>query len=191
MDFWLRIAYPFLVVLWLLSSLALNAWTQRRQRHYSTKLNCDDFIPFVPGFAFLYFSAYILGNTGYLLLQADQNFSRIFIGYLILFGLGIASYILLPCRVERREELVVTNVSTYLLSAFQRRSKPFNSFPSMHVSYCLFSALAVIYFGSMVLGLVLLIWVVLVAISTLLTKQHHLLDVIAGAVLAVFTFWLI
>jgi membrane-associated phospholipid phosphatase len=185
MVFWLQVAYPFFLILWVFVHMRLNKRAQQQSRHYSTKVALDDRIPFVPGFAPLYFSAFILGTTGYLILFTHENLPQVVLGYLILFTIGSLSYMFIPCRAERQEDLIVTNISTYLISTFQRRSEPFNSFPSMHVGYCLFSALVVLRFSSLELGGILLIWAGLVAISTLFTKQHHLVDVMVGAVLAV------
>jgi len=181
-----RLVYPLFVLLWLALSAALNEWAHRLPSHFSTRLAIDDHIPFVPRFAWPYFSAYVLGNLGYVLLWRHVLFGQVMLGYLLLFLGGTLCYVLLPCRVQRCEALPTTALSTRLLAAFQRRSRPYNSFPSMHTAYCLFSALMVLRYHSFWLGIILLLWGGVVALATLLTKQHHLADVIAGALLAVF-----
>jgi len=186
----LRIAYPFFVILWAIASVVTNKRAARLSPHrLSTRLRIDDAIPFVPGFAAAYFSGFVLGNMGYVVLNSSASFPRVFLGYLVLFLVGIMFYVLCPCRVDRREEIMVTDVSTHLLSMFQQASKPFNSFPSMHVAYCLFSAVAVLRHDYTALGAVLLLWALLVTVSTLLTKQHHVLDVMVGASVALATLW--
>jgi len=181
---YLQIAYPIMVGIWVVASLALNERAARHPRPYSLKLPVDDRLPFIPVFVFFYFSAYLLGNASYLLLFAHPIFPKVFSGYLALFGVGVTCYFLFPCRVERREALAPTTIPTQLLVAFQQKLKPYNSFPSMHVAFCLFSALMIIMSGAIWLGIFCLGWAGLIALSTLLTKQHHLLDVAAGAVLA-------
>jgi membrane-associated phospholipid phosphatase len=179
------------LILWVGVHITLNKRAQQKPRHYSTKLAYDDLIPFIPSFAVIYFSAFILGGTGYLFLFTNDNLPKVALGYLVLFTIGSLSYTFVPCRAERQEGLRVTDFSTYLIAAFQQRSEPFNSFPSMHVGYCLFSALVVLRYGSPALGWTLLVWAALVAISTLFTKQHHLVDVGVGAALATAVFWFI
>lgn len=181
---WLQIAYPIIVGGWIILSLVLNDRAARRPRHYSLKLPVDDEIPFIPMFAIPYFSAYVLGNAGYAVLLTHAIFPKVFLGYLVLFFSGLISYYLWPCRVERQEAIAVTNLSTRLLAGFQQRLKPYNSFPSMHVAYCLFSALMVFAYGPRWLVLFCAGWAGLVILATLFTKQHYLLDVLAGAALA-------
>lgn len=181
---WLTLAYPLLVGGLFGTIVLVNDFTAQRPRHFVTRRRLDDLIPFVPIFAIPYFSAYVLGNGAYIFLHSDPNFARIMLGYVAIYLVTNASYLLLPTRVERREDLNADTAATHILTRFQRVSKPFNNFPSMHVSYCLFSALVVVTYAGTPWAPLLLVWAGLVALSTLLTKQHHLLDVGAGALLA-------
>jgi membrane-associated phospholipid phosphatase len=72
--------------------------------------------------------------------------------------------------------------SAWLLEQIYASDLRLNCLPSLHVAQCTLAALACrrVHLG---LGLVLLLWASLVALSTLYTKQHYVLDVIAGAVL--------
>ena len=183
--------YPLLVGILFATIVLVNEFTSRRTRHFSTRRRLDDLIPFTPVFAIPYFSAYVLGNGAYIFLRDDSHFGRILLGYLVIFLVSNTSYLLLPTRVDRRENLAARSVSTHILGGFQRVSKPFNNFPSMHVSYCLFSALVVFTYAGGGWTALLLAWAGLVALATLFTKQHHLLDVSAGALLATAAFWFV
>ncbi len=191
MPLLLQLSYPILMIFWLGISLRLNDWADSRSSHYSTALEIDNKIPFIPAFASVYFSAYILGNMAYILLFMDPELFRVVVGHLILLIVAILCYVLFPCRVNRRENLSVTNVSTYLISKFQHTSKPYNSFPSMHCAYCFFTAFVIFHYVGFAVGVIMLVWASLVALSTLLTKQHHLIDVFAGAGLASLVYWII
>jgi len=188
MTAWLVTFYPLFVGVLFLTILVVNNITATRPRQVLTRHALDERIPFVPMFALPYFSAYLLGNGAYLFLRHDEHFPSIMLGYLIIYLVSNTSYFLIPSRVERRERLAERTTSTYLISRFQAVSKPFNNFPSMHVSYCLYSALTVVYYTNTPWALGLLAWAGLVACSTLLTKQHHLLDVGAGALLGTTAF---
>jgi membrane-associated phospholipid phosphatase len=60
---------------------------------------------------------------------------------------------------------------------------PYNCFPSIHVAHSFVSALTC-YRVNRKVGVAAAIFASLVAISTLFTKQHYVLDVIAGGALA-------
>ena len=183
MNFQLQTIYPLLVGIWLVAHFVTNECASRTGRHYSTKTVLDDAIPFMPDTAAIYFSGFILGNLAYLLLGSSERFSHIALGYGIQFVVSISLYVLYPCRMGRQENIVPNTISRHLLVVFQRVSKPFNAFPSMHVSYGLFSALSVSGSCSCSEGLVLISWAILVALSALLTRQHYVVDVLVGAAL--------
>ena len=191
MNAWLVTFYPLFVGVLFLTILAVNNISATRSHLLLTRRSLDDRIPFVPVFAVPYFSAYILGNGGYLFLRNHEHFSAIMLGYLVIYIVSNLSYLLFPSQVERREHLAERTASTYLIGRFQSASKPFNNFPSKHVSYCLYSALIVVHYTTTPWALGLLAWAGLVAVSTLLTKQHHLLDVGAGALLGTIAFLIV
>jgi len=143
----------------------------------------DDLIPFVPSMAVAYFSGFVLGNMAYFLLRLSEWFPLVAVGYAVQFVVSISLYVLYPCRIERHEQLDSECFCGSLLMAFQRRSKPFNSCPSMHASYGLYCALSVWGFGSRTAGIVLMGWALVVALSALLTRQHYVLEVVMGAAL--------
>jgi len=60
---------------------------------------------------------------------------------------------------------------------------PYNCFPSLHVAHSFVSALACFHVHRR-LGAIATISAALVAVSTLFTKQHYVLDVVVGALLA-------
>jgi membrane-associated phospholipid phosphatase len=69
------------------------------------------------------------------------------------------------------------------LRALYSSDPPYNSFPSLHVAHSFVSALACSRVHRR-LGIIAMIAATLVAFSTLFTKQHYVLDVVAGVSLA-------
>jgi len=182
-----QIAGPILVVLWAVIHFATNKRVvSKNSGFHSTRIKWDDEIPFIPAYIILYLSGYPLGALAYFAFVSSLYLPRVIVGYVLLMAIGGLSYIIYPCRVERRENLEGTTLSTKLLAVFQRTFEPYNSLPSMHVGFSLFSALFILILGNEILGIITLLWTVLVAASTLFTKLHHFLDIIAGVVLAVF-----
>jgi membrane-associated phospholipid phosphatase len=60
---------------------------------------------------------------------------------------------------------------------------PYNCFPSLHVAWAFVSALTS-YRVHRGVGLVALLWATIIGVSTLYTKQHYVVDVIAGVAIA-------
>jgi membrane-associated phospholipid phosphatase len=180
-----QIAGPILVVLWAVIHFATNKRVVLKNPGYhSTRIGWDDKFPFMPVFVIPYLSGYLLGVFAYVAFFSSPYLPRVVVGYVLLMAIGGLSYVVYPCKVERRENLEGETLSIRLLAAFQRIFEPYNSFPSMHVGFSLFSALFILILGNEILGIITLLWTVLVAVSTLFTKLHHFLDIVAGAVLA-------
>ena len=125
---------------------------------------------------------------GYILMIGHPDLGRVLWGYLFLVGGGSLCYVLFPSTVIRREDLEVTGPSTWMLVRFQHLSGPYNVFPSMHFGYGVFSALAGWHYHGLYTGIVLTLWAMLVGMSTLLTKQHYILDLVGGLAIGVLAF---
>lgn len=181
------IVLPF----WAALNLGINRYVSRRPKHHRTDIALDARLPFVPGFALPYFSAYILGLMGYILMIGHPGLGSVLWGYLFLVVVGSLCYVLFPSTVIRREDMKVTGMSTWMLTQFQKLSGPYNVFPSMHFGYSLFSALVGWHYYGLPTGLVLILWALLIALATLLTKQHYILDLAGGLVVGALAYMLI
>ena len=73
---------------------------------------------------------------------------------------------------------------------FRGMDAPYNLLPSLHAALMLI--LAGVYFRNTrgVLRIAIMIWFVLIALSPVLTYQHHLIDIAGGFVLAALCFWI-
>lgn len=65
--------------------------------------------------------------------------------------------------------------------------KPNNCFPSVHVGIAFMAGFAMLR-QNRPLGTIFIIWTILICISTLTTKQHYLLDILAGAAIALLSY---
>ncbi|MCX7958574.1 MAG: phosphatase PAP2 family protein [Deltaproteobacteria bacterium] len=88
-----------------------------------------------------------------------------------------------------RPELNVNDFSTWALGLVYKNDKPWNCFPSSHCAMAMMAALVLLeinwFFG---------VWGMLTAlsigVSTLFTKQHFILDVVAGFGLSMLVYYL-
>jgi membrane-associated phospholipid phosphatase len=93
-----------------------------------------------------------------------------------------AIFVLFPARVEfARPAVVVGHELVY--RALYQVDLPYNSLPSLHVAFSALWMLAVSPHASALGRVALGAWFLLLAASTMLTHQHHLTDVVAGAAL--------
>ncbi len=180
-----QIGFPFLYYGLISVILRLNERSANLTRHFSARLPLDDSLPFRPGLSPVYFSAYGLGVAGYLAAFDRPELPRVIIGYIVIFMVSVGFYWLLPSQIARADPGVHDFPRAHWLDSFQRVAKPYNNFPSMHIAFCTYSTLIVLrYFTPVWLGWLLLFWLGAVMIATLLTKQHYLLDELAGTALA-------
>jgi membrane-associated phospholipid phosphatase len=191
MIFW-QLGFPVLYYLLITAILRLNSRSARQSRLFSARLPLDDRIPFRPGLSPVYFSAYGLGVVGYLAVVENPVLPRVVIGYFLLFIVCVFFYWFLPSRIERGDPAASPLLRARWLAAYQRTAAPYNNFPSMHTAFCAYSALVVLrFFQPAWLGWLMLLWVGLVMASTLFTKQHYILDLLAGMLVCAGIFWIL
>jgi membrane-associated phospholipid phosphatase len=157
-------------------------WCQRTSltRPRELRLTVDDWIPYWPAWVWIYSLLYypaILCTE--LTLASPDQFGRLVMSYVLLLGLQVTLF--LACPVEtpaaRRDQNLGRTWSERLLAFVQRFDARGNSFPSMHTSVAMLTALHLY----PELGGWTLVFPVLIALSCLFTKQHYVVDVLAGA----------
>lgn len=145
----------------------------------------DDAVPFLPLTAIVYVSAYAQAIAAFLTLKRFidlQHFLEIFTVTVVVAGFMHWAF---PTRFPRELfPLDANDPSTLLLRMVRAVDTPASCFPSLHVGLAFACAFAIrqprpklwwVFFG----------WSVAIAVSTLTTKQHYLVDVAGGLVLAV------
>jgi len=96
-------------------------------------------------------------------------------------------FVLYPLQFSWPRPAISSPWCAYLYDFLAQMDKPYNQLPSLHVAYCLlfWSALRQ-HVRSVALHIALTAWLLLTAVSTLFTYQHHLLDVLGGGLLGLF-----
>ncbi|MBQ8579613.1 MAG: phosphatidic acid phosphatase [Oscillospiraceae bacterium] len=154
----------------------------------------DDWIPFCEWFVFPYilWYVYIIVTLLYMLLYNVDGFKRLS-KYIIITQLtAMAIYILFPTRQDLRPEVLPRdNFPSWIVSVLYRFDTNTGVCPSLHVAYSLGIASAwskekdvsVIWRSCMV------IFAVLVCLSTAFIKQHSVLDGLAAVPICLFAEW--
>ncbi len=159
-------------------------WCQRNPLFEPRELSSwlDERIPFHPQwvwiYSLLYYPAILYVN---LVLRSAEQFTQVATSYLLLLALQMAFFLLLPVRTPPHWRAVngQRTLSERFLALVQRFDASTNSFPSMHTSVAMLTALHL----HAQLGPAAYLFPALIGLSCLFTKQHYLVDVPAGAAL--------
>lgn len=165
-------------------------WCQRHQfaKPRELRLPIDDLIPYRPHwvwiYSFLYYPVILYVNW---ILETPGQFTRIAASYLLLLILQMAFFVLFP--VVTPSDWRLSNerrtLSERFLAMVQRFDAASNSFPSMHVSVAMLTAMHL----QPEFGAAVFLFPLLIALSCLFTKQHYVIDLPAGAALGWMTFF--
>ena len=146
----------------------------------------DDAIPLVPWTAWCYLPFYaavfIIAIAG---IRSRALFDRAARSVVIVMLVGATGHLLVKAEYPRPTLTPpYPDLSTAFLALVYRIDRPGNVFPSLHVAHTSMLALLLIR-DRPVLGRVAFVMALMLALSTLTTKQHFMADVFAGFLLAI------
>ena len=165
-------------------------WCQRNPlaEPRELRLPVDDLIPYRPSWVWiyscLYYPAILYTN---LMVQSPREFTHLAMSYLLLLSLQMTFFLTFPVvtPAEWRPSEDPRSLSERFLAFVQRLDARSNSFPSMHTSVAMLTALHL----HASLGAWVWVFPALIGLSCLFTKQHYLIDVPAGAALGWMTYY--
>jgi membrane-associated phospholipid phosphatase len=153
---------------------------------YAPELAIDRALPLLPSWALVYGALYLyLIILPVFVVRHDELIRRMFNAYLLIWITAyLFFFVIYPTAAPRPDIITGEGFGMWGLRALYEADPPYNCFPSLHVAHSFVSALACsrVHRG---LGIVAAISATLVAVSTLLTKQHYMLDLVAGILLAI------
>lgn len=144
----------------------------------------DRALPLRPSWMLVYGSLYVFAFFMPLLVVRQQELLRralrAFLAVMLVSYLG---FLLFPTAAPRPAEVPGDGFWAWSLRLAYGIDPPHGCFPSLHVAYSCVSALACwrVHRG---VGAAAALWAALIGVSTLYTKQHYLVDVLAGALVA-------
>lgn len=146
----------------------------------------DAAVPFLDWTVWIYLTQFLLLPTAIAFARDDVDRSHTF--YAMLLATIVAATIFLTWPTQIARDTPAANGLTGLAwRLLHYADTPANCFPSLHVSLAVVAARALWRRGALVLAT---IWPVLIAISTLTTRQHVAWDIAGGLLLAAFALWL-
>ncbi|HJQ40564.1 MAG TPA: phosphatase PAP2 family protein, partial [Thermoanaerobaculia bacterium] len=179
-----RVTFPMVLLVSLVPLYIFIAeWNAGRTMH-APALALDRSIPLQPAWALVYGALYFfLIVVPVLVIREEEQIRRTVFAYLFIWITAYVFFLLYPTVAPRPPAIVGDGFAVTGLRFLYGADPPYNCFPSLHVAHSFVSALAClrVHRG---LGVFTLVCAALVGLSTLFTKQHYVLDVIAGIVLA-------
>lgn len=136
-----------------------------------------------PAWMLVYGSLYVFVLLPLLVVRDQQLFRRALKAYLTVLIVAYAGFLAYPTIAPRPATLPAAGFTAWCLRLIYALDSPYNCFPSLHVAHSFVSALACYRVNKRV-GFATAVWASLIGVSTLFTKQHFAVDVIAGALVA-------
>ncbi len=142
----------------------------------------DNAMPFIPASILIYLSDYVLPIAAFYVLKNRHDENRFMYTFVCSMIFCTIFFIIFPTTYPRNDYPLTGNensIIVFLVDFIRNADTPNNCFPSLHVSSSFIAAFAV-YHSRKDLSVIFMTWAVLIAVSTLSTKQHYVSDVIAG-----------
>jgi membrane-associated phospholipid phosphatase len=157
-----------------------------RLRHWHLFLRSELAIPLWPAAIVVYDSLYLLFLLAPFVLRTPSSFRRLARSAAVVIVVAGVCFLLLPAELGFAAP-VVRGPFQAIFEVSDRVNLDYNLVPSLHVALAVVCLQAFWPTASRPIRVALVAWGAGLALSTLLTHQHHVLDVLTGAVLAAIT----
>lgn len=152
----------------------------------------DNKIPFISDFIYFYYSWYlIIIIIPFIYYKKDKTrFKKYIAAYQVAIIITFLFYFLYPTMIIR-PSVPMDGISNQLTNLLYEMDNPaLNCLPSMHCLICFLHILNISKCKNMsiTLKVTISLWSIVVILSTLLIKQHVIIDVIVGILLAIIIF---
>ena len=143
----------------------------------------DHALPVVPAWSFVYWSLFLAALLPVFVVHQQELVRRTILAYLMAWLVAYAIFLAYPTVTSRPKAWPGEGFADWGMRLILATDTKYNCFPSLHVAQC-FLAAFVCHRVHRGVGAIAFVWASLVAVSTLLTKQHYALDALAGVALA-------
>lgn len=141
-------------------------------------------VPLMPAFAPIYLGVHVFGVIPFSVMPEVRLLRRHMLGAVLIVVLSSVLWVSLPVRVDRPPiDPSQIGFGAWLLRGVYGFDPTTNCFPSAHCAIAVYAAIG-LRFSSRLLFWWGVVTAVLVCLSTVLTHQHYVADVLSGAVLA-------
>lgn len=139
----------------------------------------DAWVPLAPWWVFIYAFVYFFAFIPAFVVHDLDLYRRTVRAYFITFTLSFVCFLLYPTIFEKPTDINTSYFAGWALAVVWFLDTPGNCLPSLHVATAFVSSWSILKVHRTV-GRICLTISTLIAISTLYTKQHYILDVVFG-----------
>jgi membrane-associated phospholipid phosphatase len=151
---------------------------------YVPDIALDHAVPLAPAWMLVYGSLYVfVVLMPVLVVRQPALFRRAMQAYLTVMLVAYVGFVLYPTVAPRPDAVPGDGFAAWSLRVAYAIDPPHGCLPSLHVAYAFVSALTC-YRVHRGVGIAAAAWAALIGVSTLFTKQHYVVDVVAGALAA-------
>jgi membrane-associated phospholipid phosphatase len=141
-------------------------------------------VPLIPAFAPIYLGVHVFGIIPFCVIPEIRYLRPHLLGAVLIVVLSSVLWVALPVRVDRPPiDPALPGFGAWLLRWVYGFDPTTNCFPSAHCAIAVYAAIGLRFASRPLFGWGILT-AALVCISTVLTHQHYVADVLSGAVLA-------
>ena len=147
------------------------------------ELALDRAIPVVPQGSLVYGSLFLAAVLPAFVIHQHEHLNRTLLAFILMWLVALGCFWFYPTAYSRPGRIAGGGFGEWGLRVIYSTDDRYNCLPSLHVAQCFLAAFSCgrVHRG---VGIVATVWASLVALSTLYTKQHYVLDVVTGILLA-------
>ena len=185
----LRIRLTHLVLNWLAFAVCYplgNRLADQQHVRRSLALGLDAHVPFVPWMIVPYATSGLFFTLVFFFVRTPEQLRVVSRRLLTATVAGTLLFALFPARFSLVRP-AIEGLPALLYGGLELVDQPYNQFPSLHVAYCVIFWLALAPLVRAPVRTALAAWLLLIVASTVLTWQHHVVDVLGGLALGLVT----
>ena len=179
--------FVLIVSYFIFGYMPLNWISQYRVRFFDVSLPFEQHIPFIPVFIFGYLLVYLSLVYTHYVINDIGSYRRAMVSFVLTITACYLFFIFFPVRATRPDLSNATGFCVEVTKFYYFIDKPYNLFPSLHVAYPMLGTLLT-WRHHHIARIILALATVVTAVSVVLVKQHYIMDVIAGAVIATLSY---
>lgn len=182
LTFWKCVGVVLLI--FLATYLFANHLAAQNPNRYEMFTEWELGVPLVPWMIVVYLSYVAVFLLLPMIARSGQAIISLAYGFLVAIFVSTIVFILFPGELGYARPEYVSGYD-FLFQALYQIDKPHNLYPSLHVTFSSLTAFAMAHQSKVRwFQMLILLWAVVIAASVILVHQHHLFDILTGAILA-------